>query len=137
MAGRASLNAKNLEALGTARLAKLLLQHTEGNAAARRALRLALAEQRGPLEMAQEVRNNSCVRGWATVSRQPSNTSGACGHRRISFFITHHLSLVIVKLLTSRPPPTKHFCYYCFLISGLCSWRLPRLLSTPARARRQ
>jgi hypothetical protein len=56
MAGRASLNTKNLEALGTARLAALLLQHTEGNAAARRALRLALAEQRGPLEMAQEVR---------------------------------------------------------------------------------
>ncbi len=56
MAGRVSLNAKNLEALGPARLAELLLQHTEGNAAARRALRLALAEQRGPLEMAQEVR---------------------------------------------------------------------------------
>jgi hypothetical protein len=56
MAGRASLNAKNLEALGPARLAQLLLQHTEGNTAARRALRLALAEQQGPLEMAQEVR---------------------------------------------------------------------------------
>jgi hypothetical protein len=56
MAGRASLNAKNLEALGTARLAALLLLHTEGNAVARRALRLALAEQQGPLEMAQEVR---------------------------------------------------------------------------------
>lgn len=56
MAGRASLNAKNLEALGSARLAELLLLHTEGNAAARRALRLALAEQRGPLEIAQEVR---------------------------------------------------------------------------------
>lgn len=56
MAGRASLNAKNLEALGTARLAALLLQYTEGNAAARRALRLALAEQQGPLELAQEVR---------------------------------------------------------------------------------
>jgi len=61
MAGRASLNAKNLEALGPARLAELLLQHTEGNAAARRALRLALAEQRGPLEMAQEVRKRLAV----------------------------------------------------------------------------
>ena len=61
MAGRASLNAKNLEALGPARLAALLLQHTEGNAAARRALRLALAEQRGPLEMAQEVRKRLAV----------------------------------------------------------------------------
>ena len=67
MAGRASLNAKNLEALGTARLAALLLQHTEGNAAARRVLRLALAEQRGPLEMAQEVR-----RRLAAVERSSS-----------------------------------------------------------------
>ena len=56
MAGRPSLNARSLEALGAARLAELLLRHTEGNAAARRALRLALAEARGPQEMAQELR---------------------------------------------------------------------------------
>ncbi|MEB3360640.1 MAG: hypothetical protein VKI42_00775 [Synechococcaceae cyanobacterium] len=56
MAARSSLNAKNLEALGAARLAALLLQLTEGNAAARRSLRLALAEGRGPEEMAQELR---------------------------------------------------------------------------------
>jgi hypothetical protein len=42
--------------LGAARLAELLLQHTEGNAAARRALRLALVAARGPQEMDQEVR---------------------------------------------------------------------------------
>ena len=45
MAARASLNAMNLGALGPARLVELLRQHTEGNAAARRALRLALAER--------------------------------------------------------------------------------------------
>jgi hypothetical protein len=56
MAGRPSLNARSLEALGATRLVELLLHHTEGNAAARRALRLALAEARGPQEMAQEVR---------------------------------------------------------------------------------
>ena len=56
MAGRPSLNARSLEALGAARLAESLVLHTEGNAAARRALRLALAEARGPQEMAQEVR---------------------------------------------------------------------------------
>jgi hypothetical protein len=67
MAGRASLNAKNLAALGADRLAELLLLHTEGNAAARRALRLALAEQRGPVEMAQEVRKR-----LATVERSSS-----------------------------------------------------------------
>ena len=56
MAGRASLNAKNLEVLGAARLASLLLELTEGNAAARRTLRLALAENCGPEELAQAVR---------------------------------------------------------------------------------
>jgi len=74
MAGRASLNAKNLEALGPARLAALLLLHTEGNAAARRALRLALAEQRGPLEMAQEVRKRLAAversSGWLDQKRR-------------------------------------------------------------------
>ena len=41
---------------GTRQLNHYKLQHTEGNAAARRALRLVLAEQQGPLELAQEVR---------------------------------------------------------------------------------
>jgi hypothetical protein len=56
MAGRSSLNAKNLEGLGAARLAALVLELTEGDAAARRVLRLALAENCGPQELAQEVR---------------------------------------------------------------------------------
>jgi hypothetical protein len=56
MAARSSLNAKNLESLGAARLAALLLELTDGNAAARRTLRLALAEGLGPEEMAQELR---------------------------------------------------------------------------------
>jgi hypothetical protein len=51
-----SLNAKNLEALGAARLAELLIQLCEGNNASKRLLRLALAEQKGPLEMARELR---------------------------------------------------------------------------------
>ena len=58
MAGRPSLNARSLEALGAARLAELLLEHTQGNEAARRALRLAVAvvDVRGPAEMGQQVR---------------------------------------------------------------------------------
>jgi hypothetical protein len=67
MANRSSLNAKNLEALGAARLAALLLAHTEGNAAARRALRLELAQQEGPLEMARAVRKR-----LATIARSGS-----------------------------------------------------------------
>jgi hypothetical protein len=56
MAGSSRLNAKNLEALGAARLAELLLTVSEGDASAKRLLRLALAEQKGPAEIAREVR---------------------------------------------------------------------------------
>jgi hypothetical protein len=55
-AASGSLNAKNLEALGAARLAELLIVLCEGNNASKRLLRLALAEHKGPLEMARELR---------------------------------------------------------------------------------
>lgn len=55
-AAKGSLNAKNLEALGAARLAELLIVVCEGNNASKRLLRLALAEHKGPLEMARELR---------------------------------------------------------------------------------
>ena len=64
MAGRPSLNAQSLESLGAARLAALLLEHTQGNAAARRALRLAVAEVGGAAEMGQKVRQR-----LATIAR--------------------------------------------------------------------
>jgi len=64
-----SLNAKNLEALGVARLAELLIRLCEGNNTSKRLLRLALAEQKGPLEMAREL----CKRaGQHRPLRQPA-----------------------------------------------------------------
>ena len=51
-----SLNAQALEALGAPRLAELLLTLSEGNTAVKRMLRLALAEEKGPLEMGRELR---------------------------------------------------------------------------------
>ena len=56
MASRKTLNAKNLEALGTARLAELLIEISRGNAAAQRRLRLELAGAASPADMAQEIR---------------------------------------------------------------------------------
>jgi hypothetical protein len=67
MAGSSSLNAKNLEALGAARLAELLLALSQGDAGAKRLLRLALAEQKGPAEIAREVRKR-----LATIARSGS-----------------------------------------------------------------
>lgn len=66
-AASGSLNAKNLEALGAARLAELLMTLCEGNNASRRLLRLALAEQKGPLEMARELRKR-----LASIARSDS-----------------------------------------------------------------
>jgi uncharacterized protein DUF6880 len=56
MASRKTLNAKNLEALGSERLAALLIEISRGNAAAQRRLRLELAGAASPADMAQEIR---------------------------------------------------------------------------------
>ena len=56
MASKLTLNAKNLEALGAARLAALLIELSNGDAAAKRQLRLALAAGSSVEEAAREVR---------------------------------------------------------------------------------
>jgi hypothetical protein len=56
VAGKTALNAKNLEALGPARLAELLIEISAGDAAAKRRLRLELAAAQSPGEVAKEVR---------------------------------------------------------------------------------
>lgn len=56
MASKTTLNAKNLEALGTARLAELLIEISTGSAAHKRRLRMELAGNHGGAEVAREVR---------------------------------------------------------------------------------
>ena len=56
MAAKTTLNAKNLETLGAPRLAGLLIELSTGNAAAKRKLRLELAGEASPQQLAQEVR---------------------------------------------------------------------------------
>ncbi len=56
MASKKTLNVKNLEALGAARLADLLIEITRGDAAAKRRLRLELTGASGPAEVAREIR---------------------------------------------------------------------------------
>lgn len=56
MASKTTLNAKNLEALGTARLAELLIEISTGSAAHKRRLRMELAGSHGGAEVAREVR---------------------------------------------------------------------------------
>ena len=56
MASKKTLNAENLEALGAQRLAELLMDIAEGDAATKRRLRLELTAQEAPETMAAEVR---------------------------------------------------------------------------------
>ena len=56
MGPKRALNAKNLEALGAERLAKLLIETARGRSVAQRLLRLELAGLEGTAELAREVR---------------------------------------------------------------------------------
>ena len=56
MAAKRTLNAQNLESLGVAALAELLIEVSAGNAVIQRRLRLALAAAGGAEEAAREVR---------------------------------------------------------------------------------
>jgi len=56
MTAKTTLNAKNLEALGTQRLAELLIEISTGSAAHKRRLRMELAGNHGSAEVARAVR---------------------------------------------------------------------------------
>lgn len=56
MASKKTLNTENLEALGAQRLAELLMDIAEGDAATKRRLRLELTAKEAPETMAAEVR---------------------------------------------------------------------------------
>lgn len=68
MASKTTLNLQNLEALGAARLAALLLELGAGNAAIKRRLRLELAGATGSAEAAREVRKRLTTIGRARSS---------------------------------------------------------------------
>jgi len=52
VAGKTAVNAKNLEALGAERLAKLLVEVSMGNSAVKRRLKLELAAAKSPGDVA-------------------------------------------------------------------------------------
>jgi hypothetical protein len=63
VAAKTAVNAKNLEALGAARLAELLVEISAGDAAAKRRLRLELAAAKSPGDVAKEVRKRLTMIG--------------------------------------------------------------------------
>ncbi|ORE91323.1 hypothetical protein ATO13_20204 [Stappia sp. 22II-S9-Z10] len=78
MASKTTLNAKNLEALGAAKLAELALELAQGDAAAKRRLKIALAAAASPGEAAREIRKR-----LTTIDTSRSRI----GWRRMSAFV--------------------------------------------------
>ena len=70
MATKTTLNAKNLEALGTQRLAELLIEISTGSAAHKRRLRMELAGHQSSAEVARQVRKrlSSIVRAKTFIN---------------------------------------------------------------------
>jgi hypothetical protein len=67
MAGKRTLNAKNLQPLGAEALAELLIEVSAGNAQIQRRLRLALAAAGGAEDAAQEVRKRLAAMARSTT----------------------------------------------------------------------
>ena len=67
MASKTTLNRNNLVALGAERLAELMIEISEGNAAIKRRLRLELVGTENPVALAKEVRKR-----LATIARSRS-----------------------------------------------------------------
>ena len=68
MASKKTLNASNLEALGAERLAELLIEISDGNAATKRRLRLELADAESPNELAKRLfAANHADEAWRTI----------------------------------------------------------------------
>ena len=68
MASKTTLNTQNLETLGAAHLARLLMEISEGNANAKRLLRLELAGSESPSKLASEIRKRLNAIAAATTN---------------------------------------------------------------------
>jgi len=97
MAAKRSLNARNLEALGAAALAQLLIELSSGNALIQRRLRLALAASAGAEAAAQEVRKR-----LAAIARSGSGLDA--GRRKLLLAELEAQQQTISGLIASADP---------------------------------
>lgn len=126
MAAKTTLNRRNLERLGAERLAALVLELSDGDAAAKRRVRLELAGHHDPDEVGRAIRKR-----WQTVARDAglldTESQRALGrdlaaHRRaVHDFVAPHRPAeafdLLLRLVELRPP-----------VFARCHWSDHRLL---------
>ena len=97
MASKTTLNAQNLETLGAARLALLLMDISEGNANAKRRLRLELTGSESPDKLAVEIRKRLTAIGAATTNVGWRTLKGFRGD------LVTQRRLIVEQVLTATP----------------------------------
>ncbi len=97
MAAKTTLNAANLETLGTERLAALVLELVDGDAAAKRRARLALAARHDRADLARAVRKR-----WQSVARAASELD-TDDQRVLARDLDAHRRAVVDHLAPPRP----------------------------------
>jgi hypothetical protein len=97
MASKTTLNAKNLEALGAAHLAELLMDISEGNANAKRRLRLELAGSESPGKLTNEIRKRLTAIGASSVNVGWRTLKGFRGD------LNTQRRLIVEQVLTASP----------------------------------
>ena len=117
MAGK-TLNAKNLEALGSARLAELVMDLVQGSAPLKREARAALLEASGSEALASEVRKR-----LATIKRSKSRVSW---RKRKAFLrdLANQRDIIVTRIGPDNPI-TAHDLLWQFLeLSDQISYRV-------------
>jgi Family of unknown function (DUF6880) len=108
VAAKTALNTKNLEALGTERLAELLIEISAGNAPAKRRLRVELAGAQSPAELVKEVRKRFTMiarsRSFVDWQRVRSLADDLDTHRR-----------AIVETIAKADPTEAHDLLWRFM----------------------
>ena len=97
MPSKTTLNAANLESLGAAHLAELLMDISEGNANAKRRLRLELAGSESPAKLTNEIRKRLTAIATSTAN---------IGWRTLKGFrsdLNTQRRLIVEKVLTEAP----------------------------------
>ena len=100
-----TLNAQNLEALGAGRLAELLIELSQGNATAKRRLRMELAGTRGTDALAKEVRNRI-----ATMARSRSFVDWQ-GIKDLANDLDNQRRAIIEKVAKADPKEALHLLW--------------------------
>ena len=113
MASKTTLNKKNLEQLGASRLAELLLEVSQGDAATKRRLRLELAGNAGSGDVAREVRKR-----LASLERTRSQVFDAQQRKALVKDLATQRNAIVNQVARSDPQEAMELMWRFVALAG-------------------